>query len=194
MWDNLRADFRRAHAHTSYRGAVRKTLHTLTSPGFQAVWSYRLTRWLMARHVPIVGAIIQRLTEVWTGISIPPETTVGQGLLIHHFGGIIINSAAVLGAECTLHHGITIGNRVSGGPSPILGDRVMVGAGAKVLGGIIIGSDAEIGANAIVLKSLPPGAVAVGMPARVVRIKAASQMVGPALVAAADAVAGERDG
>ena len=170
---NLQRDFERVYDHTGYRGAARKTLHTLTNPGFQAVWGYRLTRWMLHRRVPLVGAIVQRLVEVWTGISIPPEATIAPGLMILHFGGIVINSNATIGEECTLHHGVTIGNRVSGGPSPTLGKRVMVGVGAAVLGGITIGDDAEIGANAVVVNSLPDGAVAVGIPARVVRIKSA---------------------
>ena len=83
----------------------------------------------------------------------------------------MINSQAIIGTECTLHHGVTIGNRHSGGPSPVLGDRVTIGAGAKVLGGIQIGNDVEIGANAVVLEDLPDSAVAVGVPACVVRVK-----------------------
>ncbi len=173
MWPNLRRDFARVYHHIGYRGAARKTLHTLTSPGFQAVWSYRVTRWLMHRRIPLLGPILERLTEVWTGVSLPSETRVGPGLMILHFGGVVINGEALLGADCTLHHGVTIGNRVPGGGSPRLGDRVMVGAGAKGLGEITIGHDVEIGANAVVLASLPDGAVAVGMPARVVRVKTA---------------------
>lgn len=170
MWPNLREDFRRACAQTTYRG-VRKTLHVLTSPGFQAVWMHRCTRWLLHRRIPFFGAVIQRLTEVWTGISLPPEAAIGPGLLILHFGGIILNSDAVLGKDCTLHHGVTIGNRVAGGPSPTIGDRAMIGVGACVLGGIRLGDDVDVGANAVVLTSLPDGAVAAGIPAKVVRLK-----------------------
>ena len=173
-WPNLREDFRRVYEHTSYRGRVRKTLHVLLSePGFHAVCGYRLTRWLVQHHILFVGAIIQRVLEVWSGVILPPDAKIGPGLLIYHFGGIVINSHAVIGNACTLHHGVTIGNRTPGGGSPTLGDRVMVGAGAKVLGSITIGHDVEIGANAVVLQSLPDGAVAVGIPARIVRIKGA---------------------
>ena len=174
IWPNLRRDFQRAYEQASYRGALRKSLFTLAAPGFQAVCAYRVARWLWRGHVPLVGAILQRLAEVWTGISIPPETVIGPGLLIHHFGGIVINGRAILGLDCTLHHGVTIGNRTPGGASPTLGDRVMVGVGAVVLGPITVGDEAEIGANAVVLDALPAGAVAVGMPARVVRIKSAT--------------------
>ncbi len=166
----IKADFKRVYSHTSYKGSLRKTLFTLFAPGFQAVAGYRITRWLMQRHIPIIGAVLQRLVEVWTGISIPPEARIGAGLLIHHFGGIVINGDTVMGEQCTLHHGVTIGNRVSGGPSPKLGDRVLIGVGAAVLGDITIGNDAQIGANAVVLRSVPDGGVAAGIPARVVRV------------------------
>ena len=170
-WSALNADFQRVFSHTTYRGPLRKTVHTLFAPGFQAVATYRIARWLMRHRIPIIGAVLQRLAEVWTGISIPPETTIGPGLLIHHFGGIVINGDAVLGAACTLHHGVTIGNRVPCGPSPKLGDRVLIGVGAAVLGDIIIGNNVEVGANAVVLRSVPDRGVAAGIPARVVRIK-----------------------
>ncbi len=180
MWANLQADYCRAYAQTSYRGALRKTFFTLTSPGFQAVWGYRLARWLMRAHIPLVGVVLQRFSEVWTGISIPPEAIIGPGLLIQHFGGIVINGNAVIGSDCTFHHGVTIGNRVPGGPSPRVGHRVMMGVGAVVLGGITVGDDVEIGANAVVVTSIPDGAVAVGIPARVVRIKTGQGQATPA--------------
>lgn len=171
MWDNLQADFQRIYAYTTYKGVARKTFFSATAPGFVAVAGYRLTRWLMLHRIPLVGALIQRLVEAWTGISIPPEAKIGPGLLIHHFGGIIINGDTVMGSDCVLHHGVTIGNRVPGGPSPVIGNRVMIGVGACVLGGITVGDDAEIGANAVVTQTLPKGAVAVGIPAKIVRIK-----------------------
>lgn len=164
-------DYARAYAQSSYQGKIRKTLHTWTSPGFQAVFGFRLTQWLLEKRISLLGALLQRGVEVWTGVSIPPETKIGPGLLVLHFGGIVINSQAVIGEECTLHHGVTIGNRRSGGPSPKIGNRVLVGAGAKILGGITVGDDVEIGANAVVLESLPDRAVAVGIPARVVKVK-----------------------
>ena len=170
MWPNLSRDYRRMYAQSTYRGAWRKTLHTLTAPGFQAVWSYRVSRWLMRAHIPFLGAVIQRLAEVWTGVSIPPEAAIGPGLLILHFGGIVINNNVVIGEECTLHHGVTIGNKVPGGRSPRLGNRVMVGVGAVILGDITVGDGAQIGANAVVVQPVPPGGVAVGIPAKTVRV------------------------
>ena len=176
MTDDLRRDFRRAYEKSGYEGDLRKKFHTLSSPGFQAVLGYRISRWLMERRIPMLGAVIQRMVEVWTGIPIPSEAKIGPGLLILHFGGIVINGNAQIGSDCTLHHGVTIGNRRSGGPSPKLGDRVFIGAGAKVLGALTVGDDVQIGANAGVLDSVRDGAVAVGIPAKVVRMKAGSEI------------------
>ena len=180
MWPNLRQDFAHVYRHIGYRGRLRKTLHALTNPGFQAVWSYRFRRWLMRCRVPLVGEVLERFTEVWTGISIPAETQIGPGLMILHSGGVVINGRAVLGRGCTLHHHVTIGNRVSGGPSPSIGDRAMIGVGACVLGGIVVGDDVEIGANAVVLDSVPDGGIAVGVPAKIVRIKSEGLLRGTA--------------
>lgn len=171
MFENVKADFKREVEHSTYRGNLRKTLHAVTSPGFQAVAGYRLTHWLAARRIPFVGVMIQRLVEVWTGVSISPQTKIGPGLAIYHFGGVIINQNAVLGSNCTLHHDVTIGNKNPGGPSPHLGDNVMVGAGARLLGGIKVGNNAQIGANAVVLSDVPDDAVAVGIPAKIIRQK-----------------------
>ena len=175
MWPNLREDFRRVYDTSAYRGALRKTLHVLLSePGFQAVWAYRLTRWLLLHRVPFVGAVLQRCAEVWTGISLPPDAQIGPGFLIYHYGGVVVNSRSVIGAHCTIHHGATIGNRRPGGGSPVLGHHVTIGAGARILGEIRIGHDVEIGANAVVLQSVPDGGVAVGIPARVVKVKSSA--------------------
>ena len=168
MLENVKEDFRLEYQHSTYRGKWRKVLHVVTSPGFQAVAGYRMTHWLANRRIPFLGVIIQRFIEVWTGVSISPQTRIGPGLVIYHFGGIIINQQAVLGSHCTLHHDVTIGNRVPGGPSPKLGDRVMVGAGARILGGVTVGHGAQIGANAVVLCDVPDGALAVGVPARII--------------------------
>jgi len=171
MFDDLKRDYARAYAQCGYQGVWRKRLHTWTNPGFQAVAVYRLTRWLMHHHIPFVGAVLQRLIEVWSGVSIPPEAKIGPGILILHSGGIVVNGAAVIGEDLTLHHEVTIGNRVSGGGSPVIGHRAMLGVGAKVLGDIQLGDDVDIGANAVVLSSIPDRAVAVGIPARVIRFK-----------------------
>lgn len=109
-----------------------------------------------------------RLVETVTGISLPHNAQIGGGLRIHHFGNIFINPSVVIGCNCTLRQGVTIGNRVSDGPVPIIGNDVEFGAYAQVLGGVRVGEGARIGAMAVVLCDLPAGCTAVGNPARIV--------------------------
>ena len=122
-----------------------------------------------------------RVTETLTGISIPKSVRVGPGLRIWHFGNIFVHADAEIGANCTLRQGVTIGNRVDGGPVPVIEDDVELGAYAQVLGGVRVGRGAKIGAMSVVLRDVPAGAVAVGVPARIVgRVPAAAaNPVGP---------------
>ena len=108
-----------------------------------------------------------RIVETLTGCSFTKAVDIGPGLRIHHFGNIFIHSGVKIGANCTLRQGCTIGNRVEGGPVPVLEDDVELGAYAQVLGGVRIGKGAKIGAMSVVLKDVPPGATAVGIPARI---------------------------
>lgn len=109
-----------------------------------------------------------RLVETVTGISLPKEAEIGGGLRIHHFGNIFVHPETKIGARCVLRQGVTIGNRVVGGPVPVIGDDVEFGAYAQVLGGVTIGDGAKIGAMTVVLSDVPPHATAVGIPARIV--------------------------
>jgi serine O-acetyltransferase len=109
-----------------------------------------------------------RLIETATGISIPKSVQVGPGLKIWHFGNIFVHADSVIGANCTLRQGVTIGNREEGGPAPILEDDVELGAYAQVLGGIRVGREAKVGAMSVVLRDVPAGATAVGVPARII--------------------------
>jgi len=123
--------------------------------GMRRRWRTRLY-WLLFRGV-----------ETLTGISLPKECHVGPGLRIWHFGGIFINPASVIGANCTVRQGVTLGNRVEHGPCPVLEDGVELGAYAQVLGGVRLGAGSKVGAMAVVLEDVPPGATAVGNPARI---------------------------
>jgi len=139
----------------------------LLSQGFQALIVYRIVRWFYERRIPTqpLRFFIERFIEVITGISIPAQANIGKGLRIHHFGGVIIHSAAVIGEDCTVYHGVTLGDLGGRGGAPRVGDRVLIGAGAKLIGAIFIGDDCVIGANAVVLASVPTGHLAVGVPA-----------------------------
>lgn len=130
--------------------------------------------------------LLFRLTETLTGISIPKSAIIGPGLRIWHFGNIFVHKDARIGANCTLRQGVTIGNRVAGGPVPTVGDSVEFGAYAQVLGGITIGDGAKIGAMSVVLCDVPPGHTAVGIPARIIAPKALSDS--PAVTTTEDSV------
>jgi serine O-acetyltransferase len=112
--------------------------------------------------------LLFRLVETVTGISLPLKADIGPGLRIYHFGNIFINSDVVIGRNCTLRQGVTIGNRIEGGPSPVIEDDVEFGAYAQALGGIRIASGAKIGAMSVVLSDVPAGATAVGIPANII--------------------------
>ena len=135
---------------------------------------YRLGRWVDARPSAWgrkLGTILYwfsfRVVETATGVSLPKSARIGPGLRVWHFGNVFVHPEAVLGANCTLRQGVTIGNRREGGPVPVLEDDVELGAYAQVLGGVRIGRGAKVGAMAVVLVDVPAGAVAVGNPAGV---------------------------
>jgi serine O-acetyltransferase len=118
----------------------------------------------------VVHLILHKMSEVLFGISIGAPAKIGRRLNIEHFGCIIVHGSAVIGDDCMLRQGVTIGNRHMDRPleAPVLGNRVNVGAGAKILGKLKIGDDVSIGANAVVLSDIPSNCAAVGIPAKVV--------------------------
>jgi serine O-acetyltransferase len=147
--------------------SVRVLVRGLLSQGFQALFVYRVFRWFYERRIPTqpLRFLVERFIEITTGISIPAQARIGNGLRIHHFGGIIVHSEAVMGEYCTLYHGVTVGDRGGWGGAPRVGDRVLIGAGAKLIGEIEVGDDCVIGANAVVHISVPARHLAVGVPA-----------------------------
>jgi serine O-acetyltransferase len=146
-----------------------------TRPGFRAVASHRFGVWRMTVKSKILRAplsliyrwMYRKCRNVY-GIELPYTVQLGRRVIIEHQHGIVIHGASVIGDDCILRQGVTLGNRTLDKPdeAPKLGNRVNVGAGAKILGAVVIGDDAMIGANAVVVKDVPPGALAVGIPAR----------------------------
>jgi serine O-acetyltransferase len=171
-WADLRADLDR------YRFAEgRPTVVNLyVCPGTVASVHYRVAHWAwnggsplhLAARVPLL--ILHRLVEVWSGVGIAPQATIGPGLYIGHFGEVIINGDAVLGTNVNLSQGVTIGvaGRGERRGNPVIGDRVYVAPGAKLIGPITVGDDAAIGANAVVTRNVADRAVVGGVPARVI--------------------------
>jgi serine O-acetyltransferase len=144
--------------------------------GLWVMWVYRFGQWRyrvrpawLRKPFSLLYKILRTLIQMLTGIELPCETQIGERLRIEHFGGIIVSGDAVIGDDVILRHGVTIGlkNTKQRG-APRIGNRVDIGAGAKLLGPIHIGDDAVIGANAVVLRDVPAGALAVGIPARII--------------------------
>ena len=159
---------------------LRVSREGLLSLGFWALQVYRFGHLrysfdskLVRIPLGIVHLILAKLAEMFCGVTIGVAAKIGRRLIIEHSGAIVVHGHAVIGDDCIIRQGVTIGNRQVSDPfaAPVLGDRVNVGAGAKILGRVTIGNDVDVGANAVVLKDLPDGAVAVGVPARIIRIK-----------------------
>ena len=141
----------------------------LNSPGLHAVWMHRLAHWFWALGLKTFGRFCSILNRFFTGVEIHPGAQVGSRFFIDHGMGIVIGETAEIGEDCTLYHGVTLGGTTwnPGKRHPTLGNNVVVGAGAKVLGPIEIGSGARIGSNAVVIKPVPPDSTAIGIPARI---------------------------
>ncbi len=125
----------------------------------------KLIRWPWA----VIHTVLSKISEIFFGIFIGPKAKIGRRLVIEHFGSIIIHGGSVIGDDCSIRQGVTIGNRQHNAPldAPTLGSRVNVGAGAKLLGKIYIGDDVDVGANAVVIGDVPANHIAVGVPAKV---------------------------
>jgi len=137
-------------------------------------WRYGVRLALIRIPLSFIYKVLKLVSQILTGIDLPCEVKVGRRLTIEHFGGIIISGDAVIGDDVVLRHGVTLGLKHTGlAGAPVIGNRVDIGAGAKILGPVHIGDGAVIGANAGVLKDVPPGALAVGVPARIKTQKAA---------------------
>lgn len=147
----------------------------LTQQGLWALLQYRFFNWIYTSKIPkifkwpllVIGVIKLKAIEVFTGITIPYSATIGEGLYIGHHSGIIINANAVIGKNCNISQGVTIG--VSGRGEhrgvPIIGDHVYIGANATIAGAIKVGSHAVIGANSLVIKDVAPSTTVLGVPA-----------------------------
>ncbi len=152
--------------------AARNFFEVLTTyPGVHAVLIYRLTHHLWNLHLKWLARFLSTLARWLTGIEIHPAVKIGRRFFIDHGMGVVIGETAEIGDDCTLYHGVTLGGTSwdKGKRHPTLGNDVVVGAGAKVLGPLCVGDGARIGSNAVVVKEVPPGATVVGIPGRVVQ-------------------------
>lgn len=139
-------------------------------PGVHAIWGHRVSHWLWNRGARLAARTLAEFTRIVTGVDIHPGAVLGNGLFIDHATGVVIGETTEIGDDVTLYHGVTLGGSGSdtGKRHPTVGDRVVIGAGAKVLGAIKIGDDSRIGANAVVVKPVPSSAVVIGVPGQVI--------------------------
>ncbi len=158
---------RDVHAALERDPAARSAIEVVLSySGLHAVWGHRFAHWLWQHQLKLLGRLLSQLVRWLTGVEIHPGASIGQGLFIDHGMGVVIGETSEIGEDVTLYHGVTLGGTSleKGKRHPTLGDRVVVGAGAKILGAITIGEDTRIGANAVVVRSVPPNSVVVGVP------------------------------
>lgn len=139
--------------------------------GLHAVLWHRISHWFFKHKLRLLARLFSQLGRFFTGIEIHPGATIGWGLFIDHGSGVVIGETTIIGRDCTLYQGVTLGGtgKESGKRHPTLGDNVMVGSGAKILGPFLVGDNARIAANAVVLEEVPPDSTAVGVPARIVK-------------------------
>ena len=164
MWQEIRAAKERDPAAPT-------TLEVIFAyPGVHAIWGHRISHWLWNRGARLAARTFAELTRILTGVDIHPGALLGSGLFIDHATGVVIGETAEVGDDVTLYHGVTLGGSGAdtGKRHPTVGDRVVIGAGAKVLGAIKIGEDSRIGANAVVVKPVPSGSVVIGVPGQVI--------------------------
>ena len=140
--------------------------------GLHAVCIHRFSHWLYKNKLFFVARIISQAARCMTGIEIHPGATIGKGLLIDHGSGVVIGETAIVGDNCTIYQGVTLGGtgKETGKRHPTIGNNVLIGAGAKVLGSFKVGDNSVIAANSVVLHEVPENSTCVGAPARVKKI------------------------
>ena len=164
--DEIRSAFK-------YDPAARNVFELLLAyPGLHAIWMHRVAHFLWRLRIPVLPRWLSHVARFLTGIEIHPGARIGRGVFIDHGMGVVIGETAEVGDECVIYQGVTLGGTSfdKGKRHPTLEDHVVVGAGAKILGNIRIGHHSRIGANAVVLKSVPPHSVVVGVPGHVKKV------------------------
>jgi serine O-acetyltransferase len=162
MFDNFRHDWRTYNGDLSRRGLWVMAVYRFGR------WRYTIRSGFIRKPFSLLYKVLKLFSEIVTSVELPCETAIGRGLVIEHTFDIVVSGDAVLGDDVVLRNGVTIGlrHRAFRG-SPVIGNRVDIGAGAKILGPITIGDDVSIGANAVVLTDVPANSIAVGIPARI---------------------------
>lgn len=169
MFDRLREDINSVFDRDP---AARNFFEVLTNyPGLHALLAHRVNHWLWTKNIKWLARTNSTLARWLTGIEIHPGAQIGRRFFIDHGMGVVIGETAQIGNDVTLYHGVTLGGTSwnKGKRHPTLGDGVIVGAGAKILGPFVVGAGAKVGSNAVVTKEVPPGATVVGIPGKIVQ-------------------------
>ena len=169
MFNNLRDT---VNAYKLRDPAARSSIEVfLLYPGLHATIYHRIAHWLYCRKLRFLARCVSQWSRFWTGVEIHPGAKIGRRFVIDHGMGIVIGETAEIGDDVLLYQGVTLGGtgKEVGKRHPTIGDNVLIGSGAKVLGPFKVGSNSRIASNAVVLKEIPPDSTAVGIPARVVR-------------------------
>ena len=175
MFDHIREDIAIVFERDP---AARTHWEILTTyPGVHALLMHRFSHWLWKARLYWLARFMSHIGRFFTGIEIHPGASIGHRVFIDHGMGVVVGETAIIGDDCTLYHGVTLGGTSwnKGKRHPTLEAGVVIGAGAKVLGPITIGTGAKIGSNAVVVKDVPPNATAVGIPARILEEEHAKQ-------------------
>jgi len=178
MFNDLRETI---NAYKARDPAARTSMEVLLLyPGIKAIVSHRKAHWCYVHGLKFLARVISQRSRKRTGIEIHPGAKIGKRLVIDHGMGIVIGETAEIGNDCLIYHGVTLGGtgKEIGKRHPTIGDNVLIGTGAKVLGPILVGSNSRIAANSVVLTEIPEGSTAVGIPARVVKISGQKNYVG----------------
>jgi serine O-acetyltransferase len=161
---NILEDIRNARSHDP---AARNAFETfVVASGLHAIWAYRWHHWLWNHHVKFPARLGSQVARTLTGIEIHPGASIGRRFFIDHGMGVVIGETAEIGDDVMLYHGVTLGGRSleAGKRHPTLGNGVVVGAGAKILGPLTIGAHSAVGANAVVVRDVPADSIVVGIP------------------------------
>ncbi len=171
MFEKIKEDIRMVKQKDP---AARTSLEILLAySGLHAVILHRIAHWFYLKKCFLIARLISQFSRFLTGIEIHPGAKIGKGLLIDHGSGVVIGETAEIGDNCLIYQGVTLGGtgKEHGKRHPTLGNNVMVGSGARVLGPFKVGDNAKIAANAVVLAEVPENSTAVGVPARIVKIE-----------------------
>lgn len=177
MFNNLNYDLKRIMENDP--AARSKVEVFLLYPSIHALIAYRISHYFYTKKLFFLARLISQLSRFFTGIEIHPGATIGKGLFIDHGMGVVIGETAEVGDDVTIYHGVTLGGtgKDKGKRHPTVGNRVTIGSGAKILGPINLGDDCKVGSNSVVLKDVPAGATAVGIPARNIIKKDPSKVI-----------------